>query len=68
MIRKIDHVGIVVRNIDQALKIFSNVFGFSIVESITDPRQEFRSVLIFVGDAVLELIEPISPRGTLPNF
>lgn len=68
MIRKIDHVGIVVRNIDEALKIFSNVFGFSIVESITDPRQEFRSVLIFVGNAVLELIEPISPRGDIAKF
>lgn len=68
MIRKIDHVGIVVRNIDEALEIFSSVFGFSKVESVTDPRQEFRSVLVLAGDAALELIEPISPKGNIAKF
>jgi len=68
MITKIDHVGIVVRNIDEALNIFSNMFGFKAVESITDPQQEFRSVLIFAGDAALELIEPISPKGNIAKF
>ncbi len=68
MITKIDHVGIVVRNIDETLKIFSNMFGFRMVESVTDPRQEFRSVLVFAGDAALELIEPISPKGNIAKF
>ena len=67
MIKKIDHVAIVVRNIDEALKAFSN-FEFSVVESITDPQQEFRAVLISTGDAALELIEPISPEGSIAKF
>lgn len=65
MIRKIDHIGIVVRNIDEALKIFSS-FGFRVVESVTE--QEFRTVLISAGDAALELIEPLSPKGSIAKF
>lgn len=68
MIRKIDHVGIVVKNIDEALKIFSNIFGFRVVESVTEPHQEFRAVLISAGDAALELIEPISAKGSIAKF
>ena len=68
MIKKIDHVGIVVKNIDEALKIFSNIFGFRVVESVTEPHQEFRAVLIFAGDAALELIEPISAKGSIAKF
>lgn len=67
MIRKIDHVGIVVRDIDEAVKIFSK-FGFRLVESVTAPQQEFRTVLISAGDAALELIEPLSPKGSIAKF
>jgi methylmalonyl-CoA/ethylmalonyl-CoA epimerase len=68
VIRKIDHVGIVVRNIDEALNVFSNIFGFEVVESITGPQQEFKLVLISKGNASLELIEPINPEGSISNF
>ena len=68
MIRKIDHVGIVVRDIDEALKVFSNIFGFEVVESITGPQQEFKLVLISKGNAFLELIEPIDPEGSIARF
>ena len=68
MIKNIDHVGIVVKSIDEALNVFSNVFGFEVIESITDPQQEFRTVLISVGDAALELIEPINPDGSMAKF
>lgn len=68
MITKIDHVGIVVRDIDETLKVFSNIFGFEVVESITGPQQEFRSVLISKGNVSLELIEPINPEGSIANF
>jgi len=68
MIKKIDHVGIVVKNIDEALKIFSNIFGFRVVKSVTEPHQEFRAVLISAGDAALELIEPISAKGSIAKL
>jgi len=68
VIKNIDHVGIVVKSIDEALNVFSNVFGFEVIESITDPQQEFRTVLISAGDAALELIEPINPDGSMAKF
>jgi len=68
MIRKIDHVGIVVRDINEALKVFSNIFGFEVVESIISPHQEFRSVLISKSNVSFELIEPINPEGSIAKF
>lgn len=68
MITKIDHVGILVRNIDEAKKIYSNLFGLEEVESATDHEQEFISVLLSRGDTTLELIQPTSATGSIAKF
>ena len=68
MIRKIDHVGIVVKNIDETVKILSNMFGFKVTETITAPDGEFKTALVSSGSANLELIEPISSKGSMSKF
>ena len=66
MITRIDHVGIVVKNTEEVLSAFSNLFGFKIFEKLETP--EFKSTLISKEDVTIELIEPISSEGTVAKF
>jgi methylmalonyl-CoA/ethylmalonyl-CoA epimerase len=68
VIKKIDHVGIVVSNIDETLKLLSDIFGFGESDTFMDSGQAFRSSLIRINDATFELIEPIGTQGSIAKF
>jgi methylmalonyl-CoA epimerase len=68
MLNKIDHVAIVVSNIDEAVKRYSGMFGFKILESLTDPGGEFKSTMISVDNVALELLQPVNPEGAIAKF
>jgi methylmalonyl-CoA epimerase len=68
MIRKFDHVGIVVKNTEEMVSLFSNLFGFKISESLTFPEERFRSTLISKEGVTIELLEPIGSEGIIQRF
>jgi len=68
MIKKINHVGIAVSNIDETLKLLSDKFGFKEIKTFTDSEQMFRSSLIGLNDVTFELIEPINDEGSIAKF
>ena len=68
MIQKFDHVGIVVKNTEEVLSLYSNLFGFKISESLTFPEEGFKSTLISKEGVSLELIEPIGSEGIIQKF
>jgi methylmalonyl-CoA/ethylmalonyl-CoA epimerase len=68
MIKKFDHVGIVVKNTEDTLSLFSNLFGFKISESLTFPEEGFKSTLISKEGVTIELIEPIGSEGIIQKF
>ncbi len=68
MIKKFDHVGVVVKNTEEMVSLFSNLFGFKISESITFPEEGFKSTLISKEGAMIELIEPIGTEGIIQRF
>jgi methylmalonyl-CoA epimerase len=70
LLKKINHIGVIVRDIDEALKVFSEIFGFKKAETLPEaaPQEEFRSVFLVAGEVTIELIEPLNPNGSLANF
>jgi methylmalonyl-CoA/ethylmalonyl-CoA epimerase len=69
MIKKIDHVGIVVRNIEEALELYVNTLGFEASEIlIAEEGERFRSVMVSRGEVTFELIEPMDEQGGIQNF
>ena len=67
MIEKIDHIGIVVRDLEKAIKVYSDVLGLKVdkVEQV----EEFKVKIAFlpVGEVLVELLEPIGP-GIVQDF
>ena len=67
MITKIDHVAVIVRDIDAAVKSYGDMFGFKVVETMQGPGGEFKSVIIANGDMRLEFFQPLKP-GSFQKF
>ena len=67
MIEKIDHIGIVVRDLEKAIKVYSDVLGLKVdrVERV----EEFKVKIAFlpVGEVLVELLEPVGP-GIVQDF
>lgn len=69
MIKRIHHVGVVVRNLDEAIAIYVNNLGFKASKvMIADKGEKFRTVMVSLGDVTLELIEPMDAKGGIRNF
>jgi len=68
MIKRIDHVAIAVKNLDEAVSTFENLFGLrsSTIEDI--PDQGVRAAVIHIGDTELEFIEPVNPTSSVARF
>ena len=68
MIKKFDHVGMAIKNTEEMVSLFSNLFGFRITEPREFPEAGFKSTLISKEDVSIELIEPIGPEGIIQKF
>ena len=68
MIKKFDHVGIVIKDTKEVVSLFSNLFGFKITEPRTFPEEGFKSTLVSKEEVTLELIEPIGSEGIIQKF
>lgn len=68
MIKRIDHVAIAVKNLDDAVASFDKLFGLkpSKIEEI--PDQGVKAALIHIGDTELEFIQPINPDTGVAKF
>ena len=68
MYRKIDHIGIAVRSIDAALKVYGAALGFG-VESVEDvPDQKTRVAMVPIGESHLEFLEAMEQDSPVGRF
>jgi methylmalonyl-CoA/ethylmalonyl-CoA epimerase len=68
MVKKIDHIAIVVKDADAALKLYSEMFGFKAVETMDGPGGEFKAVLVRSGDITLEFLQPLKEGTAFARF
>ena len=68
MLKKIDHIAIIVKNADEALKTYSGMFGFEVEEELEGPGGEFKAVMVKVGDIRVEFLQPMTDEGSFARF
>ena len=68
MYRKIDHLGIAVRSLSDALRTYETAFGLEkyAVEEIAD--QKARVALLLVGESRIELLEALAEDSPVARF
>lgn len=68
MIKKIDHLGIAVRSINEARKFYEDVLGLVCEKEEVVDTQKVRTAFYTVGDIHIELLEPISDDSPIAVF
>lgn len=66
MIEKIDHIGIAVSDLEEALKLYRDVLGLK-VEHVEE-FEGMKIAFIPIGDTEFELLQPTDPEGALAKF
>ena len=59
---KVDHIGIAVKNMDEALKLYRDVLGLKMVDTEVVEEQKVKVGFLPVGDSEIELSN--QPRRT----
>lgn len=65
MIEKIDHLGIAVKSIEEALKIYMDILGLKVTGEEVVEEQKVRTAFIPVGESKIELLESTAPDGPI---
>lgn len=67
-IKNIDHIGIAVKNIEQAGKFYTDVLGLDIEGIETVAEQKVNVAFIPITDSEVELLESVGPDGPVAKY
>jgi methylmalonyl-CoA/ethylmalonyl-CoA epimerase len=69
-LRKIDHVGIAVPDLDAAIAFYRDTFGILSVHEEVNEEQGVREAMLTVGDGAtqIQLLAPLSEASTIAKF
>ena len=68
MIKNIDHLGIAVRSIDEAVPIYETALGLRCLGREEVASQRVKTAFFDVGGVHLELLEPTAPDSPIAKF
>ena len=66
----IDHVGIAVADLDEAMAFYRDVYGMQVLHEETNEEQGVREAMVGVGDSgsCIQLLAPLSAESTIAKF
>jgi methylmalonyl-CoA/ethylmalonyl-CoA epimerase len=68
MIQKIDHLGIAVRSLADAVPYYEKALGLKCEHREEVPSQRVRTAFFTVGEVHLELLEPTDPESPIAKY
>lgn len=67
-ISHIEHIGIAVPNLEEAIKYYENALGLKCYKTEVVEDQKVTTAFFQVGDTKIELLEATSPESTIAKF
>ena len=67
-VEKLDHIGIAVKSIDEALPYYRDVLGLEYLGSEVVEEQKVRVAFLKLGESRIELLEPTSQESPIFRF
>jgi len=68
MVNKVDHIGIAVKNLDEAVNFYENILGLKVTGTETVNEQKVKVAFLPVGDSEVELLESTEEDGPVAKF
>ena len=66
----IDHVGVAVPDLDEAIAFYTSTYGMRMLHEETNEEQGGREAMMAVGDSgsCIQLLAPLTPASTIAKF
>ena len=66
----IDHVGVAVPDLDEAIAFYTSTYGMRMLHEETTEEQGVREAMMAVGDSgsCIQLLAPLTPASTIAKF
>lgn len=68
MLKKIHHVGVVVPDLDNAMRFWRDLLGLHLTKTQTVADQGVKAALLQAGETEIELLEPLNPENGVGKF
>lgn len=68
MVIGVDHIGIAVNNLDEALEIYEKILGLKTDKICVAEDQKVKIALLHAGETRIELLEPKDGEGPVARF
>ena len=68
MFGRIDHIGVAVEDLDEAIALYGERLGMPVQHRETVEEQGVEAVLVGVGESHVELLRPLSPDTAVGRF
>jgi methylmalonyl-CoA/ethylmalonyl-CoA epimerase len=65
---RIDHIGVAVEDLDEAVELYSRRLGMPVEHRETVEQQGVEAVLLGVGESHVELLRPLSAESAVGRF
>jgi len=68
MVTGLDHVGIAVSNLNEALEIYEGILGLKLEKTKTVENQGVKVAMLLAGETKIELLEPTNEESPVAKF
>ena len=68
MVNKVDHIGIAVKNLNEALNFYENILGLKSAGTETVEEQKVKVAFFPLGDTEVELLESTEEDGPIAKY
>ncbi len=68
MVKKIDHIGIAVKNLNETLNFYENILGLKSAGTETVEEQKVKVAFLPIGDTEVELLESTEEDGPIARY
>jgi len=69
MIRGVNHIGIVVTNIEEAIRLYTEAFGFHLTQPVTMiPELGIKDAIVSTGEVAFEIMESVASDKPIGRF
>ena len=67
-VKKINHIGIIVQDIEEALKVYQKALGLELTRIEERPDREVNIAFLPAGDSDIELVQPTTKESGVASF
>ncbi|QIB28067.1 methylmalonyl-CoA epimerase [Caloranaerobacter azorensis] len=68
MVKKVDHIGIAVKNLEETLKFYKQVLGLELNGIEIVEQQKVKVAFLPIGDTEIELLESTDKEGPIAKY